>query len=107
MEPGGPAGGHQRQKAPSQAATSGAGGANNPSNLSCWQQQQHQMSSRACAPAGLSAGPARQSFVRDEADVVFNRLMALEGFRKLHPSLIRNLCSNASIERIDKGVLGE
>ena len=46
-------------------------------------------------------------FIKDDIDVVFNRLMALEAFRKLHPSVIRNLCSYAFVERIDKGVIGE
>lgn len=45
--------------------------------------------------------------VRDEADIVFNRLMRLEAFKKLHPSVIRNLCSYAFVERIEKGVIGE
>lgn len=43
----------------------------------------------------------------ERCDLVFNRLMALEAFRKLHPSLIRSLCSYAFVERIDKGVIGK
>lgn len=50
---------------------------------------------------------ARSGSLSDDVDLVFNRLMSLEAFRKLHPSVIRNLCSYASIERIDKGVIGE
>lgn len=46
-------------------------------------------------------------YVKDDIDVMFSRLMALEAFRKLHPSVIRNLCSYAFIERVDKGVIGE
>lgn len=48
-----------------------------------------------------------KSNVKDEADLVFNRLMALEAFRTLHPSVIRNLCSYAFVEHIDKGVVGK
>lgn len=44
---------------------------------------------------------------KEEIDLVFNRLMELDAFRKLHPTVIRNLCSYASIERIDKGVIGK
>lgn len=56
--------------------------------------------------SGASAG-GTVGQQRDDMDIVFNRLMALEAFRKLHPSIIRNLCSYAFIERIDKGVVGE
>lgn len=60
------------------------------------------------APGQQQARPAAGApFIKDEIDVVFNRLMALEAFRKLHPSVIRNLCSYAFVERIDKGVIGE
>lgn len=45
--------------------------------------------------------------IRDDIYIVFNKLMALEAFRKLHPTIIRNLCSYAFIERIDKGVIGK
>lgn len=48
----------------------------------------------------------RSGSLSDDVDLVFNRLMSLDAFRKLHPSVIRNLCSYASIERIDKGVIG-
>lgn len=57
----------------------------------------------------LAAGrqPARGVGAKDETDIVFSRLMRLEAFRKLHPSVIRNLCSHALVERIEKGVIGE
>jgi len=61
----------------------------------------------AGARAAHSASPTKSPYFKDDVDIVFNRLMALEAFRKLHPTVIRNLCSYASIERIDKGVIGE
>lgn len=53
------------------------------------------------------AQTCRSPSLKDDIDIVFNRLMSLEAFRKMHPSLIRNLCSYASVERIDKGVIGK
>lgn len=52
-------------------------------------------------------GGVRTGGAKDEADIVFGRLMRLEAFRKLHPGVIRNLCSYAFVERIEKGVIGE
>lgn len=57
------------------------------------------------ATANSTASPSAS---HDETqELVLGRLMSIEVFRKLHPTVIRNLCSHAFLERIDKNVLGE
>lgn len=73
------------------------GAAHNASGQAQQQQQQRRPTNQ------LTSSP----YAKDDVDIVFNRLMNLEAFRKLHPSVIRNLCSYAFVERIDKGVIGE
>lgn len=58
-------------------------------------------------PNNTNTKNSRSPSLKDDIDIVFNRLMSLEAFRKLHPSVIRNLCSYASLERIDKDVIGK
>lgn len=85
-------GAEQRRQQHHQLASSGGSFEGNSTARRTYLQQQQQ-------PAQCSA--------KEDIDIVFNRLMALEAFRKLHPSVIRNLCSYAFIERIDKGVIGK
>lgn len=67
------------------------------------QKQQQQQPQYQCQNQHEKSSP----YIKDDIDIVFNRLMALEAFRKLPPTVIRNLCSYAFVERIDKGVIGK
>jgi len=71
------------------------------------QQQQQQIQQQQQQMQQLQLRTRQQGPLADRCELVFNRLMALEAFRKLQPSLIRSLCAYAFVERIDKGVMGE
>lgn len=75
-------------------------------------QQQHRQGDDA--PCKLSANEQRQQTAMptrasDDATepTLFERLAAFDAFRKLHPTVLRNLCELATLEHVDAGVISK